>query len=413
MIGVMAGEEGCRAFVVGGAVRDLILGAGNFDIDIVVEGNAVKFAKNFADFVKGSLVAHKKFGTATVMMPWGRAEKEQLRVDFTTSRKEKYASPGALPDVESSGLRDDLYRRDFTINAMAVALNSGNFGELIDFFGGMEDLKQGIISVLHEGSFADDPTRIFRAVRFEQRFGFRIDASTESLIKKAIKNQMFSAAGNIRICQELILMLSEEDPLPAVRRMHQLDELRFIHPGIKMGRGTELLFKSIKKAWQWHEEHKTGREEPKKWLMYLMALFDDLSREDNKAVCGKFAFSRADSAKLILYKEDACGALEILSQKGTVAPSAIYARLRNLPYDAILVLYAKAGTKKAEERLGDFILKHSRMKTEATGDDLKRLGFKPGPRIGATLEEILFAKIDGKLKTRQDELSFARSLLTG
>ena len=411
MIGVMAGEEGYRAFVVGGAVRDLILGAGNFDIDIVVEGNAVKFAKNFADFVKGSLVTHKKFGTATVMMAWGRTKKERLRVDFATSRKEKYSYPGALPYVESSGLRDDLYRRDFTINAMAVALNSGNFGELIDLFGGMEHLQQGTVSVLHEGSFTDDPTRIFRAVRFEQRLGFKIDAFTERLIKKAIKSQMFSAAGNIRIREELILMLSEEDPLPAVTRMHQLDELRFIHPGIKMGPGTGLLFKSVDKAWQWHERHKTVEEDPKKWLMYLMALFEGLSGDDNRAVCAKFAFSRADSARLILYKEDAGGALEILSQKKTVAPSAVYGRLRGLPYEVILMLYAKAGTKKAEERLEDFILKHGRMKTETNGNDLRRMGFKSGPRIGAVLDEILFARIDGKLKTRQDELSFARSLL--
>ena len=186
LIGDMAQERHYAAFVVGGFVRDLIMGVRNYDIDIVIEGKAIEFSKAFADKVKGSLVIHRKFGTATVVMPWGILKGERFKLDLATARKEKYERPAALPDVEFSSLRNDLYRRDFTINAMAVALNRSNFGQLIDFFDGQRHLREGVISVLHKGSFIDDPTRIFRAVRFEQRYGFKIDKHTERLIKTAI-----------------------------------------------------------------------------------------------------------------------------------------------------------------------------------------------------------------------------------
>jgi len=204
-IGGTADLEGLRAFVVGGFVRDLLLGVKNFDIDIVLEGDAISFGKKIAKLLNGSYVAYKKFGTSSVVINWpkglripgtsnltlrqaqGRPEHNRgakFKLDFATARKESYEKPAALPTVQFSLLKDDLHRRDFTINAMAASLNKGSFSQLIDFFGGERDLEKGIIKVLHDGSFIDDPTRIFRAVRFEQRFGFRIDRYTRDLIKR-------------------------------------------------------------------------------------------------------------------------------------------------------------------------------------------------------------------------------------
>lgn len=410
-VGDMAQERHYTAFVVGGFVRDLIMGVKNFDIDIVVEGNAIEFSKAFADKVEGSLVVHRKFGTATVVMPWGLTKNKRFKVDIATARKEKYERPAALPDVEFSPLRDDLYRRDFTINAMAIALNRNNFGQLIDFFNGQRHLQEKVISVLHDGSFIDDPTRIFRAVRFEQRFGFRIDRYTERLIRTAIKKDMFGKTGNMRIRDELILMLKEEDPILAIKRMHQLDELRFIHPKIKLQKNLTLFFKSINEACQWYKQSPLKRRAIDSWLMYLMALFENLNKRTVKALCSKFAFRRGDRLRIISYKEGCGKILKFLSQKKDLAPSQIYKRLHPFSYEAILLIFAKTKHNKVKEAIVNFLLKYNNIKIKTTGDDLERLGFRPGPHLGKALDKILYAKIDGKIRTKKDELTYAQRML--
>jgi len=410
-IGKMAEKKGFASFVIGGFVRDLIMNVRNYDVDIVIEGNAIEFAKSFADTLKGSLVIHKKFGTATVVMPWGLASHGRFKVDIATARKERYEFPAALPDVEFSSLRDDLYRRDFTINAMAVALNSRNFGQLIDFFNGQRHIKEGIISVLHRQSFIDDPTRIFRAVRFEQRYGFKIDKKTENLIKNAIKKDMFGRTGNMRIRDELILILKEEDPMRAIKRMHQLDELRFIHPEIKIQGDLTTLFRSIKQTCRWYKKSPLKKRSLDDWLMFLMALFENLDKKDARAVCHKFAFRRGDTMRIASYKEHGDNVLRFVSQKRDIPPSSIYKKLRPLSYEVILMLHAKADDKKIKSRIINFLLNTNDVKIKTTGEDLERFGFKPGPALGRALKEILYARIDGKIRTKKEELSLAREML--
>ncbi len=204
-IGKMARDEGVNSFAVGGFVRDILMGAANLDIDIVIEGDAIDFAKKIAQRRGGSIKAHKKFGTATVEM-------DDLRLDFATARRETYKEPGALPDIEPSSLGEDLKRRDFTINSMAIALGRDEFGCLIDPFNGRRDIKRGIVSVLYRESFIDDPTRIFRAVRFKERFDFEIEGETMKLMSEAIEREAFSTISRYRIRNELLLMLKELDP---------------------------------------------------------------------------------------------------------------------------------------------------------------------------------------------------------
>ncbi len=405
LIGKMAQDMGYTAFAVGGFVRDLIMGRRNFDVDIVIEGNAIKFGKVFADRMKGALVVHRKFGTSTVVIPWGPDRRKRFKVDFATARKERYKRPAALPEVDFSSLRDDLYRRDFTINAMAIDLSKKNFGELVDFFGGREDLKKGIISALHEGSFIDDPTRIFRAVRFEQRFGFRIDRPTQRLIKSAIKEDMFKKTSGERIRDELILMLKEKDPRRAVMRMSQLDELRFIHPRIKVKKGLAALFKSIKRLCRWHKKPLDA------WLIYMMALFENLDTRSIRAICDRFALRRNDRIKILSYKESGRKILRFLRQKSPSLPSQVYKRLHPFSHEAIILLLAKAKGRRAKGAIIDFLLKYNNVKIKTTGDDLKQLGFKPGPNLGKALEKILYAKINGKLRTKKDELAFAKTMV--
>lgn len=196
-IGDYANGMGYKAFLVGGTVRDIILDKESLDLDITVEGDAIKLGERLAEELGGTLVAHKMFGTCTLEL------KGKVKIDFATARKETYEKPAALPKVEPSSLKDDLARRDFTINAMAMSLNKEDFGRLIDLFGGREDLAKGIIRVMHDKSFIDDPTRIFRAVRFGKRFGFAIDRRTLRLIESAIKKGMLNKLSKYRINKEL------------------------------------------------------------------------------------------------------------------------------------------------------------------------------------------------------------------
>lgn len=210
-IGDCAKATGYRAFLVGGTVRDIILGRDNLDLDITVEGDArppegvnarsgaaIKLGEALAKELDGRLIAHKMFGTCSLTL------KNKLKIDFATARRETYELPAALPKVEPSSLEDDLARRDFTINAMAVSLNKEDFGQLIDFFGGRKDLAKGIIRVMHDKSFIDDPTRIFRAIRFEKRFKFAIDKHTFQLIEEAIKKGMLGKLSKYRIKKEAV-----------------------------------------------------------------------------------------------------------------------------------------------------------------------------------------------------------------
>lgn len=411
LIGDMAQEKHSAVFVVGGFVRDIIMGMKNFDIDIVMEDDAIEFSRRFSEKVKGSLVVHKKFGTATVVMPWSLTGSERFKVDIATARKEKYKTPAALPDVEFSSLRDDLYRRDFTINAMAITINKNNFGQLIDFFEGRRHLQEKVISVLHKGSFIDDPTRIFRAVRFEQRFGFKIDRHTEKLIKTAIKIDMFGKTEKQRIRDELILMLKEEDPVRIILRMRQLDELRFIHPKIKVKRDLISLFKSIDEVCHWYNDSPLRKRSLDRWIIYLMALFDTLGRRSVKDLCDKFAFRRGDKRRIISYKGHGENALDGLSKKRRLQPSVVYKKLHPLSYEVILLLLAKARQNATKEAIRNFLLRYNSIRIKTKGDDLEKLGFKPGPNLGKALNKILCAKIDGKIRIKKDELSFAQRLM--
>ncbi|UCD55482.1 MAG: CBS domain-containing protein [Candidatus Omnitrophota bacterium] len=402
-IGNSADQGHYRAFVVGGFVRDILLGVKNFDIDIVIEGDAISFGRKLAKILKGSLVVYKKFGTSTIVM-------QKFKIDFATARKESYEKPAALPIVKFGPLKDDLQRRDFTINAMAASLNKGSFGRLIDFFGGEKDLEHGVIKVLHDASFIDDPTRIFRAVRFEQRFGFRIDKYTQGLIKNAIQEGMFSKTQHHRIRDELILMLREEDPIKAILRMRELHELRFIHKKITIRKSTKYLFGRIKNCFEWYNKSSFRRRHIDLWLMYLMALLENLDFNDTKAICEKFGFRRSNRIRLLSCKKNAKRALKSLSVK-SIRPSRIYNILEPLSFEEILFMRARTKNKLVLSRIREFFAEYNRVRIKIGGEDLKKLKIKPGPLYKKLLMEVLHKKIDGEVKTKKEELDFVKRLL--
>ncbi len=404
-IGQLANSHGASAFAVGGFVRDLMFGAENLDMDIVIEGDAIRMGNALAKKMSASIVVHKRFGTCSVITP------DRLKIDLATARKEVYARPAALPSVEFSSLKEDLYRRDFTINAMAVSINKKSFGQLIDFFGGEKDLRCGRIKVLHDGSFIDDPTRIFRAVRFETRLGFAIDGHTEALIKSAISKEMFDKVEPQRIRDEVVLILKEGRRFQALRRMAELDELRFLHPKIKLGQEMVKLFKSVADTCLWYERCGFKKRAVEKWLIYLMALFDRLSYNDASSICNRFVFRRGEVLRILSYKARARRIIGVLETRRNILPSKIYAILEPLSFEVILLMMARSASKLAKTRIRNFLQKHNGVRTSIKGDDIKALGLKPCPEFKTILQKVLYAKIDGKLKTKDDELACAARLV--
>ena len=234
----IARRKNLRLYLVGGIVRDLLLGQPNLDIDLVVEGDAIGLAKEFAGEIDGKLTVHPMFNTAKVTAgKWS--------IDFAMARTETYAKPGALPTVKAGTLKTDLFRRDFTINAMAVRLNPEHYGEPIDLYDGFDDLKNKLIRILHEKSFTDDATRIWRALRYEQRLGFKIEPETLKLLKRDVA--LLKTVGGYRLRHELELVLKEKEPEKVLTRADELGVLKELNPSLKAGDGLVKKFKEARK----------------------------------------------------------------------------------------------------------------------------------------------------------------------
>ncbi|KPK39324.1 MAG: hypothetical protein AMJ78_08640, partial [Omnitrophica WOR_2 bacterium SM23_29] len=417
LIGSIADEMGFKAFAVGGFVRDLLLGVENFDIDIVIEGDSIDFARRLAKEVGGDYIYHKRFGTATVTMPCpkgipiGKLTAGAFKIDVAMTRTEIYERPAALPTVKFGPIENDLFRRDFTINAMAFRLNAQGFGELLDPFNGRKDLKEGKIRVLHDLSFVDDPTRIFRAVRFEQRFNFEIEPHTENLIKNAVGLRMIDRTQKQRIREEIIAILSEAEPFKGVKRLSDLNELRFIHKGLKLKKIIARLFDSVGEFLSWYGRANLKRKRSlDRWLIYFMALLNGLTLSEIQKICVEFVFAKGDAIRILSYKRRSNKLLSLLSKKGKVKPSQIYKWLDFLSYEVLLMLMAKSKSHTARRKIMAFLTKYVNTKLSVRGDDFKNVGIKPGPHFKKLMESALYAKIDGRIKTKEEELKYVLKL---
>jgi len=215
LAGEKADKKGLHVYIVGGPVRDILLNVPDYDLDFVVEGDAIRFAEVLNETMKGELKRHRAFKTATLFY-------NDIRIDVVTARSESYKAPAAYPDIRPGKIKEDLFRRDFTINAMAVSVNKRNFGELLDFYNGYKDLRKRLIRVMHDKSFIDDPTRIFRAVRFSVRLNFKIEPHTKQLMKKAILDGFLGEVNRGRIRKEIELFLKERNPLKCIEAFSSL-----------------------------------------------------------------------------------------------------------------------------------------------------------------------------------------------
>ncbi|HXY55677.1 MAG TPA: CBS domain-containing protein [Nitrospirota bacterium] len=401
-VGEVADEAGFSAYLVGGIVRDLFLRVANLDVDIVVEGDGITFAGLLVKKVGGRMKTHLKFGTAVIVLPNG------LKLDIATARLEYYESPAALPTVELSSIKKDLYRRDFTINTLAVRLNRKRYGELIDFFGGLRDVKEKTIRVLHSLSFVEDPTRVLRAIRFEQRFAFRLSKHTQNLIKTAVNMKLFHKLTGERIYTELVLMFSEAEPFKVLKRMKDFDLLKFLHPDLKSTPETDRLFDSIAETLTWFRLlYLDIRIE--KWFVYFLGLLDRLKDTAVEETLERLAVPSRIRERVQHARERYRGVLYVFYKETDLPPSRVYDLLAPLDVEAILVVMAKARQDVAKKYISLYLTHLRNVKVMLTGDDLKALGIPPGPLYRKLLTELLDAKLDGLVRNREEEIDFAKN----
>jgi tRNA nucleotidyltransferase (CCA-adding enzyme) len=397
--GEVAEEFGFTAYLVGGSVRDLLRSEENLDIDIVIEGDGISFAKALGERLHAKVRSHQRFNTAQVIT-------EKIKLDVATARTEYYESPAALPKVETSSMKKDLYRRDFTINTLAIKLNPKDFGLLIDFFGGQRDLREKAIRVLHNLSFIEDPTRAFRAVRFSERFGFKISKHTENLMKVAIKMNLFEKLSGPRLYEELLLAFNETEPVKTLKRFSDYGLLKVIYPNLIFNEELESTLKSMHETLSWFNllflEEKTDRG-----VLYLMALFSGLKDEEVRAVIERLSPSPKVRDMII---NGMSQARDLMRKLPLDDPVEIYHHLHKLSLETVLFSMALSKDRQKQKVVSQYLTELRKVKTILKGDDLKNMGIQPGPLYSKILTMLLEERLRGHLKSREDEEKFVRTV---
>jgi len=380
-----ADEYGIKAFLVGGIVRDLFLKFNNNDIDLTVEGNGIKFGKFLADNLNGAFKSFEKFGTCRIFLENG------WQIDIASARKEVYKKPGALPDVKFSSIKDELYRRDFTINSMAICINRSNFGTLIDFFGGRNDIKNKIISVLHNKSFIDDPTRIIRAIRFKARFGFEFNEKTEFLLKNAIKKGVFSTVSAERLRDEFLLLFEEKNFFDALKLAEKYGILNKIYKNLKLHRYFIKYFSKIKNEGLLN-----------KFLLFIF----NLNLKQSAELSEKLKLSNEWKNVICEVFENKNKVMKIFKNKKFNKSDVyeLFKKLNSKTMDFFNLFCENSGIKS-------FIKKIKEVKVELKGEDIKKAGIKEGPEIGRILDIIKYKKIAGEIKNKKDEIDFLKNYI--
>lgn len=400
-LGRLAGERGIRAHVVGGFVRDMLLERGNLDVDVVVEGDGVEFAEAAAAEMGGRVKVHRRFGTAVLVLS------RTLHVDITSARTEYYTRPGALPTVERSTLRQDLFRRDFTINAMAACINPECFGEIADPFGGLRDLERKTLRVLHSLSFVEDPTRVMRAARFEGRYGFAMDGSSQELARRAVDMGMLDEVSGARIREEMLDIIDEESPAAMFQRLEELGVLGLLL--YERAPGQEVLG-ALRAAEQAYSRMGVRfRRPPRRRVTLLAAMAHGATRTQAEHWLRHLRFGREYGEPTIAVAEKAPAVLRTLRDRRKMVDSRLYHALVGLPDETVIYTWA-LGDERVRGRVERFVDELSRIQMEVSGQDLKEMGIQPGPAYSAILARALDDRLDGRAVGRDAELANLRRL---
>ncbi len=385
-----AEARGLRLYLVGGFARDLLLGRPSLDFDLVLEGDALSFARACSKKLGGKLTVHRKFATATLSLP-------SLVLDFITARSETYAHPAALPDITPGTLADDLRRRDFTINTLAICLNRPRFGELRDDLGGLEDLQRGLVRVLHPRSFVDDPTRLFRAVRYAGRFGFKVAPETLALMKNG--RRYIKELSGERIRHELDMILDEPHAAAMLLRLNEVGLLDALTPPLPK-------LETQRAGWfDATPARELGIDFDRRIFRYILWLMDApgaLSKE----LAARLAFT-ADLSKAVLAASTLRGDLAGLAG---ASPSRWTTRLEKVPPPAVYAV-SLAADESARAALTSYLARWRHVQPKTTGETLKVRGVPPGPSYKKILSRLRAAWLDGEVKSAAQESALLEVLL--
>ena len=393
------GEETSRSvYVVGGFVRDLLIGRENLDIDIVVEGDAVDFAYQLAKVWGGKAQAHHQFKTATIIRLDG------LKLDFASARNETYPSPGALPSVEYGTIVEDLHRRDFSINALAMRLQPDTFGELVDCTDGLRDLRAGRIRVLHEGSFIDDPTRIFRAIRYEVRYKFQIVEDDRKRILDAINQGVLNLISGQRIRNEIDHILLEEAAPQMVNRLDEFNLFGVIHPTWKISPNFDARWRTACQAIEWASTSLPKDSINTRAILWMTLLVVPDSIE---VISDQLGLENELHTKLSAqaHLEHALDTLSASSK-----PSEVYKLLNCYPLETLVFALMQPNQPDWRvEKIRNYLTHLRGAQPLITGDDLIRRGLKPSQAFSDLLGKAFAAQLDGEVSTKQEVYQFLDS----
>lgn len=424
-----AQKRGWNLYLVGGAVRDLLLQQQNMDsqkqisplqdIDLVVDslheaaeaGAGVELAKALqTKFPNCRLEVHGAFQTAALL--WhNHCQFDNLWVDIATARTEFYPYPAANPVVEASSIRQDLYRRDFTINALALKLTNSKTGELLDFFGGLLDLQARQIRVLHPNSFIEDPTRIYRSVRFAVRLGFTIETQTEAYIRYAIASGVYerSQAENnsppaltTRLKAELKYILQAPYWKPALLALQSLEALHCLHPQLKL---TKELWREINLLNRWLRKLDPDNS-LNHWLMRLELILTQLPGETSGKVATNLQLPTTTVQRLQNLPSVERKIVEEF-QDNFLAPSQVVKLLQRYKLETLALLAVKI-PRSIRKQVWCYVAHWRNIEAPLNGNDLKDLGYQPGPQYRQILEDLLMARLDGKISDRAEAEDYLR-----
>ncbi|MDF1536818.1 MAG: CBS domain-containing protein [bacterium] len=394
--GKVAQELDDRVYLVGGLVRDLILRRKNLDVDLVVEGDAIRFARALARKLKARARSHKKFKTAVVIL------KDGFKLDVATARTEYYESPGAHPMVERGSIKLDLYRRDFSINALAVRLNPDSFGQVVDFFGGLRDLKDRTIRILHNLSFVDDPTRIIRAVRFEQNFEFRIGKHTEYLLKGSVRKGYLRQAQGQRVLHELFAILRGDEPAAGFERMQELGILESLHPSLIFTEKVRELFKQVERIHSWFLLLYI-EEEPDVGEIYFSSIMMSISAKQREEVLETFHLNEHHRE---IYRERfnrVSATMKELSQKEEQKPSWIARQFSGVPIEELLLIMSLTKQEDTARAISVYLSRLRYLNREIDGKTLQEMGYPSGPLFRKIMIAVEDARVDGIVNSLAEE----------
>ena len=387
-----AAARGLPLYLVGGFVRDLLLGHPGLDFDLVVEGDALGLARALAEKLGGKVTVHTRFKTAQWFPPPATDLPEY--VDFISARSEIYTHPGALPKVRPGTLTDDLGRRDFSINTLALRLDGENFGELRDDLGGLDDLRGGIIRVLNPHSFLDDPTRLLRAVRYEQRYGFRIAPETLALIPEA--RPWIAKLSAERVRHELDLILEEENAAAMLRRLAELKVLTEVHHRLTWNQ-------SIRKRFEKGQDASSATRRSVRWTLWLI----HLSSGDIAEIESRLHFHANLRDEIFAASTLFAGADSLIGKM----PSQCVGMLENKPLQAVQAVALALPPGPARQQLRNYLEHWRHVNPYTTGRTLVKRGVPPGPAYQKILGVLRNAWLDEEIKTEAEEMDLLEKLI--